>query len=61
MHSMVYLDYRYLYVTFPFMPWFTGYLFSEYSKPRSLGKKTMTWIATAFAMSSLLGTALSVF
>jgi len=39
-HSIVYLDYRYLYVKFPFMLWFTGYLMSEYFKTRSSGKKT---------------------
>jgi hypothetical protein len=60
-HSMVYLDYRFVYVKLPFMLWFTGYLMNEYFKTRSSGKKAMTWIATAFAMSSLLGTALLVF
>ena len=60
-HSMVYLDYHYIYVKLPFMLWFTGYLMSEFLKIRGSSKKAMTWISTAFALSSLLGTALLVF
>jgi hypothetical protein len=60
-HSMVYLDYRYLYVELPFMLWFTGYLFNEYFKTRGSDERPMVWLSTAFAISSLLGTALLVF
>jgi hypothetical protein len=60
-HSMVYLDYRYLYVKVPFLFWFTGYLMSECFKTSSSGKKNVLWISAAFAMSALLGTALLVF
>jgi hypothetical protein len=59
-HSMVYLDYRFVYVKFPFMLWFTGYLMSEYFKVMGSGKKTASWVSAAFALSSLLGTALLV-
>ena len=59
-HSMAYLDYRYLYVKFPFMLWFTGYLISEYAKAIPSGKKHLAWVSAAFAMSSLIGTALLV-
>jgi hypothetical protein len=60
-HSMVYLDYRFLYANLPFMLWFTGYLMGACFKTRGSGEKTMTWISAAFALSSLLGTALLVF
>jgi hypothetical protein len=60
-HSMLYLDWRYLYVKLPFMVWFAGYLMGEYFKTRSLGKKAVIWISATFAISSLLGTMLLVF
>ncbi|HXC01933.1 MAG TPA: glycosyltransferase family 39 protein [Opitutaceae bacterium] len=60
-HSMFYLDYRYLYVKFPFMLWFTGYLMGEYFKSRSSVQKHPAWIPAVFALSSCLGTALLIF
>jgi hypothetical protein len=42
------------------MLWFTGYLISEYFKTGPSEKKPVTFIYAAFAMSSLLGTALLV-
>jgi hypothetical protein len=60
-HSMVYLDYRYIYVKLPFMLWFTGYLISDCFKTIGSGQTITGWIFAVFAMSSLLGTALLVF
>jgi hypothetical protein len=60
-HSMVYLDYRYIYIKLPFMVWFAGYLANECFKPMGSGGKWMTLISAALAMSSLLGTVLLVF
>ena len=61
-HSVVYLDYRYLYVELPFMFWFTGYLFSEYFKAKRSDKgSAMVGVSAAFVIISLLGTVLLVF
>lgn len=60
-HSMVYLDCRYLYIQLPFMFWFTGYLVSESFKHMASANKWMISVSAAFAMSSLLGTLLLVF
>lgn len=60
-HSLVYLDFRYIYVKFPFMLWFAGYLINDCFKTVDADKKPPAWIFAVFAMSSLLGTALLVF
>jgi len=60
-HSMVYLDYHYIYSKFPFMLWFTGYLVSELHKISPSGKKTAACVSAAFALFSLLGTVLLIF
>jgi hypothetical protein len=59
-HSMVYLDFRYIYVKFPFMLWFAGYLIGDYFKTMRSDQKPPAWIFAMFTMSSVLGTALLV-
>ena len=60
-HSLVYLDYRFLYIKLPFLLWFNAYLLGEYAKTAHLGNRHITWISAVFTVSSLLGTALLVF
>jgi len=59
-HSMLFLDYRYIYVKLPFSLWFCGYLVNDCLKLPRVGERLLTWMPATFAAISLFGTALLV-